>query len=206
MLKKMMLLAMAVGALVAFGAPATASAGEWDTNEVPIGNEANADPIHFTGTLSWTKAGLKFSCDATANVDLWNAGGAGHGRMNSLILSPDPTPTDGCTVAVNVGGGTYVDVTECHLKATANALPWTVTTSGNHATIDGFNFTNTFTGAGCGQHLGLPVDFSASDSGNATGVVEGECIVFNNSGTFVSGSLIDGFLCPTDAPGLELTP
>jgi hypothetical protein len=206
MIKKMMLLAMAVGALLAFGAPATASAGTWDTNGIPLGNEASADSVHFTGTLSSTKSGLKISCDATVIVDLWNTGGVGHGRVTSLALTSDPTPTSGCTVGVNVGGGTYVDVTECHVNAAAKGLVWTFTTSGNHVTIDSANFTNKFSGAGCQQHLGIPNNTEVSDFGNATGVVESECIVFNNSGTFVGGSTIDGLLCPINAPGLELTP
>jgi hypothetical protein len=205
MLKKLTLLAMAVGALIAFAVPATASALTWDTNGVPIGNEENADKVHFTGTLSSTKGGLKISCDATANVNLWNNNGA-HGLVTELLLTPHPTTTVGCTVAVFVSIPVgYMDITNCHVNATANGTPWTVTTSGtNSVTIDGANFTNEFVGTGCAEHLKIPSGTKVSDKGNAEGEVVGECIVFNNSGTFEGGSLIDGELCPTE-PGLELT-
>jgi len=195
MFNKMMLLAMAVGALVAFAAPATASASTWDTEGVPIVGE---DEVHFTGTLSSTKGGLKISCNATANVDVWNDETLGaHGEVTSLTLSPDPEGTDGCTVAVLTVAG-YVDLTNCHVAGTAENLPgWTVTTNGNHLTIDSAAFVNRFTGAGCLQHLGIPEGFEVTDTGNAEGEVVGGCIVFSNAGPFVNGSRIDGQLCAT---------
>lgn len=214
MLKKLTLLAMAVGALIAFAAPATASASPdlfWETGSDALGGTtATGDEVHFTGTLSSTKGALKISCEATANVRLWNDGTLGaHGEVNSLTLTADPVGTSGCTVAVTVAGPphVYVDVTNCHVNATAGfntaSKFWTVTTSSNGTNhlvkIDHAEFTNEFVGAGCLQHLGIPSGFKVSDTGDAEGVAgsNGDCIVFNNSGTFVGGSTIDGSLCAT---------
>jgi hypothetical protein len=206
MLKKMMLLAMAVGALIALAGPATASASpelEWETGETTIGSTtASGDEVHFTGTLTSTKGALKISCEATANVRLWNDPTLGaHGEVNSLTLTSDPVGTAGCTVAVNTGSG-YVDVANCHVDASTKGYPWTVTTSvsgaNHHVTIDNAQFTNKFTGAGCAT-IGIPNNTEVSDSGNATGVAtsNGDCINFSNAGTFVGGSTIDGELCAT---------
>lgn len=206
MIKKMMLLAMAVGALVAFAAPSMASAEEWATNGTPLGGTTNTgDPIHFTGTLSSTKGAAKISCNATANATLWNAGGKGTGEA-TLTLSEDPVGTGGCTVAVNFGGG-YVDITNCHVEPRANGVNWTVTTKGEtEVDIDNVSFTNTFRGTGC-INIGIPSGTEITDTGVAEGAFEineeGEaCLAFSNGGTFAGGSKIDGSVCTAGA--LEL--
>jgi len=206
MLKKMMLLAMAVGALVAFAAPATASASpnlSWETGSNVLGStKATGDAVTFTGTLTSTKGALKISCNASSVVDLWNDPTLGaHGEVTSLSLTADPVGTAGCTVAANLGSG-YVDIANCHVDGSTSNFPWTVTTgvsgANHHVTIDKAKFTNKFTGAGCAT-IGIPNNFEVSDEGNATGVVGsgGDCIVFNNSGTFTGGSTIDGEICAT---------
>ena len=214
MLKKMMLLAMALGALVAFAVPAAASASTWDTFEEPVGEStAEGDEVHFSGTLSSTKSGLKISCDATANTVLWNDPEQGAVGEATLSLLNHHEETVGCTVAVNVGGGTYADINGCHVTPSSSGENWTITTSGDTVAIEGANFVNQFSGC---TSIGIPDGAKAEASGTATGTVttkagfEGrECIVFNESGDMEDAShvavLIDGYLCPTE-PGLELTP
>jgi len=199
MSKKIMLLTMSVAALAAFAAPSTASAGEWYTNNVKIGPEASKDAVTLVGTLSSTKGGLKSSCDASANVELWNTSGKGHGLVQSLTLSADPTDTGGCTVAANTPHG-YTDVTNCHVDATSKNFPWTITTDtvgGSNVVIDNVNFAWQFTGVGCMQHLAIPsgtkVEESATIAG-LTGTFLAPSINFNNAGHFAGGTMIEGFL------------
>jgi hypothetical protein len=210
MIKKMMLLATAVGVCIAFAAPAGASASPdlvWETGQQTLGLSTGGGDqvVHFTGTLSLTKGALKISCNATANATLWNDPTLGaHGEVNSLTFSPDPIGTHGCTVAVFISG--WVDIPNCHVETTAqfntNPAIWTVTTSStgvaHDVTLDHAEFTNVFTGTGCSS-IGIPSGTKVSDTGDAEGVAgsNGDCIVFNNSGTFTGGSTIDGELCAT---------
>ena len=201
MLKKLTLLAMAVGALIAFAAPSMASAAEWKTNGVAVGGTtATGDAVHFTGTLSSTKGPVKISCNATANTILWNEGGNGVGEA-TLTLSADPVETGFCTVAVF--NGTVYQPIPCHVNPSATGANWPISTEGTEVFIEEANFTNEFVGEPCLTILGIPSGTKISDKGTAEGVVEGECIVFNNTGGFEGGSKIDGSLCPTTT-GLSL--
>lgn len=210
MLKKITMLALAVGALVAFAAPATASASLfWETAEDPLGSTtASGDTVVFHGTLSWTTAGLKHSCNVTSNIRLWNDPIAGaHGEVTSLTFSPDPEGAQGCTVAVNLGAEIYVDVTACHSLRSASGLPWTIRIGesmggSHHVTIDDFAYTTEFAGSGCPQHLGIPSGTKLSDTDDMTGEVEGHCIGFTNAG--MMGNTMEGELCATQTD-LRLT-
>jgi hypothetical protein len=199
MIKKIALLAMAVAALVAFAAPSMASAAQWKTSGVLIGGVGAKDAVHLTGTLSSTKGGLKISCTATANVNLWNAGGVGVGEVTSLTLTEDPItvpPTGGCTVAkftpppVNA----YVDVENCHVQASSTGFNWSVTTAGTTVSILKANFTNEF--KGCLAALGIPDGTKIKAEGTVTGVGGGNCITFTEAGD-IPETKIDGSLCAT---------
>ena len=188
MVKKITLLAMAVAA---FAAPSMASASVWKTSGVAIGGPGAKDPVHLTGTLTSTKGGLKISCTATANADLWNEGGVGVGLVNSLTLTADPVGTAGCTVALFVSPN-YVDIANCHAKASATNI-WPTTTSGTTVAIAGFNFTNEFNGCAA---LGIPNGTKIKAEGTVTGVAAGNCITFTEAGD-IPETKIDGSLCAT---------
>ena len=81
MLKKMMLLAAAVAALVAFAAPASASASEWyhvtsGTHTTLPENEKKT--ILFSGTARFTVPSVasSYTCVVHASVTIWNEGGS----------------------------------------------------------------------------------------------------------------------------------
>jgi hypothetical protein len=191
----MMLLAMAVGALVAFAAPA-AQADVWVTHDSEVGETTEtAHTVNFTGSLSSTKGPVKITCAAAAHTKIWNVGGTeATGEVLDLNL------VDPCTVAVNVGGGTFVDVCEVE-EATTEAFPWhvNVATGANGIDIEGANFTNKF--KGCLSTLGIPDGAKLGAAGTATGTWTntGGCIVFSESGDLKDGGgadvKIDGSVC-----------
>jgi hypothetical protein len=194
MLKKITLLAMAVAAFAAFAAPSMASADFWYTGDERLGGFEERDNVHFTGTLSSTKKGLKISCNATANVTLWNEEATGTGEVDELNLTAETE--GGCTVGVLVAPNTYADVSGCHVKqATTEKFPWHVNVlEGTGIDIENANFTNEFNGCAA---LGIPNGFKAGAEGTVTGQVEGGCIIFNESGDMPE-TKIDGSLCSTE--------
>jgi len=204
MLKKITLLAMAIAALVAFAAPSMASADFWYTGANKVGGAGAKDTVHFTGTLSSTKSGLKISCNATANVWLWNERDTGIGDVQSLSLTEDPVDTGGCTVAVKVANpDVYADLMGCHVEATTGHFPWFIEVqSGTLMNIETVHFTYHFSGC---NHIGIPDGASITIAGAVTGQfvsrVTGEnqegCIVFEKAG-HISETKIDGELCSTE--------
>jgi len=192
MLKKITLLAMATAALVAFAAP-SAKADEWYTGETKIGeSEEEGDAIHVTGSLSYKRPGLKVICQATANVHLWNVV-TGRGKAVTSFNAS-------CTVSVFTGSE-YVNVPGCSVNPSTSGEEWPISTSGSTVSIEEVNYSFEFQGCAA---IGIPNGFKVGDEGTATGTMEGECIVFNNSGDLSGGTLIDGALCPTISLNLSL--
>jgi hypothetical protein len=194
MLKKMMLLAMAVGALAAFAAPSMVSANEWYTGEETIGNSTESgDAVHFTGKMTLTRSGLRFICNATSNVVLWNEAGAAVGEASLTLAGP-------CTVeALVIVPTTWVHINGCSVNPSTSGENWPISTSGSVVAIEESNYEIEFQGCGV---LGIPNGSKISDGGTMTGVVEGECLVFAGAGD-LPNTVVDGFICPT-FPGLGL--
>ena len=192
MVKKITLLAMAVAGLL------RSRLRRWQA--LPYGKQVGsplAGRVQKIRSISrahspLTKGGLKISCTATANADLWNEGGVGVGLVNSLTLTADPVGTAGCTVARFVSPN-YVDVANCHVQASSEKFPWSITTSGTSVSITGANFTNEFNGCGA---LGIPNGTKVKAEGTVKGVGEGNCITFTEAGE-IPETKIDGSLCAT---------
>lgn len=191
MRKKMMLFAMAAGALVAFAAPSMASGAEWYTSGTKLGTSQGAgDTVHLTGTMTTTKSGLKTTCEATSISVLWNEGGIGVGEKTLSRSGP-------CTVAVLISTN-WVHVAGCSATPSSEGENWPISTSGSAVSIEEANFTNEFQGCAA---IGIPNGTKIGDSGTLTGAVAGEGVVFSESGDLSGGTKVDGVLT---APGLEL--
>ena len=206
MLKKMMLLAMAVGALVAFAAPA-AQADEWYTGEETIGTTTQTgDAVEFTGLLKFTLGNNTLGpCLVHAQTILWNDNGNATGEVVGFQI------TGPCDVQVHPNA--VFPTAFCSATPTAQVSaeePWHVNIDGETGVqILGANFTNHFS-AGC-QSIGFPstITATATEAGataQAVNRVTGEedelCLVFNESGHFNNGVRIDGEVC---APGLTVS-
>lgn len=215
MLKKLMLLAMAVGALVAFSASA-AQADEWYTHvegqDVTVGlGPENAHEAEFTGELSSTALGgivKSGDCEVHALVNVWNEESedgsvTGTGEVTNFTITTNPPcpVTSSNPEIVPLPEGCVIE------KATSEDFPWHVSVLPETGIAIGdenkpANFTNFY--SGCTP----PLPPSATAEGVATGTAvngEGEvCIVFANAGD-LSGALgpvtIDGEVC---APNLTL--
>jgi hypothetical protein len=194
MIKKMMLLAVSVGALVAFAVPATASANlQWHTSNggvtTPVGDSTAKDRVHFEGVLTATPGGaagpVETTCGVTAVVDVWNANGVPTGSVISVTLL---APAAGCHLVVKANGFT------CSITSgTAFGGAVSADTEGN-ISIAGAGFTN--------KLEGCPVTKETGAAGTLTGVYNNEtsCIDFEESGDLFAGAtpvLIDGSLCET---------
>jgi hypothetical protein len=176
MLKKMMLLAMAVGALVAFAAPAQAD--DWYLDEVKIGEgEESKETVSFTGTMTTIKGPVRTVCAVHTDTTIWNI------FIGAFSWIDEDEKTAPCTVAVNVGGGTYVDVCEVD-EVITEGFPWNVNiaTGTNGIDIEGYNFSHKF--KGCLSTLGIPDGTKLGAAGTLTGTWNntGGCMEFNNSG------------------------
>ncbi|HEX3240944.1 MAG TPA: hypothetical protein VHR18_12535 [Solirubrobacterales bacterium] len=159
-MKKLTLLAMAVGALVALAVPAAASANlMWD----------KAGEIHIEGELSTQNAGptlINGPCPVTFEGSAANIGGVAGGQIESGEGGPCGTNFGFCEIE----------------KVELGALPWELTTSTpDFVTIHGATFTNYYS-AGCAA-ISLPAKVSAT--GTVTGTVhledEEQCITFTNA-------------------------
>jgi hypothetical protein len=183
-LKKMLLLASAVMALVAFAAPAAASADQWHTDpgNVLIGGATEPDHATLTGNLTFTQGPISFgACATTATADLWNEGGVATGETISVAITPGP----GCVVKV---GGTTICNIEEFTVGTGH-----INTSGTAIEIEKAFFIYELSG-------GCPLAELAGASGTLTGTWEegGHCLVFNNSGGLKNPNgefKVDGTLC-----------
>jgi hypothetical protein len=188
MLKKLTMLAMAVGALAAFAVPATASADVW--------NEPGE--YHFEGHLNVTvpAAGLEFTCDVTARVHLENTPTATGQvtELNALTGNPNchmvqPATTTTCAItgmAMNAGA----------LVAATGATGVQITEAGYFLEMQG-----------------CPVTPIMAAEGTATGTWNnnGSCIEFHKDPHLVTTLPItglalelDGKLCTTEGEELQL--
>jgi len=178
--KKMFLLASGLAALVAFAAPAAASAHlQWYTDPGDVLLEGEEE-LHVVGNLSTSVPGTGLeikSCPVTFRGTASNSGpgGAAHGVLTSGSFS-GPCETNlsafGCnaeSVSFNFG-----------------ANGWTLTTeTPDHVKIDNLTFTNHYT-APC-QAFGIPPAVSTAGSVEGTLTEEpnanGEdCIFFEEAG------------------------
>lgn len=202
-IKKMMLLASALAALVAFAAPAAASAHlQWYTDPGDTLLSGTAD-LHIVGNLSTSvpETGLENkSCPVTFTGTASNSGpgGAAHGVIESGSVS-GPCETNLSAFGCNVESVT--------LNFGANG--WTVTTeTPDHVIIDNVTFTNHYSEA-CGA-------FEIPPAVPAAGSVEGtltpepnanneDCVVFEEAGGMAVETLsgpgpavtLDGEVCIT---------
>jgi hypothetical protein len=129
MLKKTMLLAMAVGAL-AFAAPAVASADQWTYNGAPIAQD-DVVQDEYEGFLSFTlptaivPVHTTFGCDVTTTLQVEGTEDeTGHALMTQFA----PT-TSTC-----VGTGAFAG---CKVKADSSNPPWTVDINATDLTVTG---------------------------------------------------------------------
>jgi len=204
-IKKMMMLAMSLAALVAFAAPAAASAHlEWYESATPedVTLEGEAE-LHIVGALetSVPSTGLvNVSCPVTFSGTASNSGpeGAAHGAI-----------TEG---SVNEGGecATNLSFAGCNItKVSLNfgEKGWTLTSATpDHVIIDDATFVNHYNSV-CQNVFGLPSTVPA------TGTVEGtltnnagpngeDCVSFEEAGGLaVEGGgpavILDGEVCIT---------
>jgi len=202
-IKKMMMLAMSLAALVAFVAPAAASAHlEWYESATPedVTLEGTAE-LHVVGELSTSlPSGLvNEPCPVTFLGTASNTGpeGAAHGVL-----------TEG---NVNGGGECETNLTPlgCNIESVSlnfGANGWTLTTATpDHVIIDNATFANHYS-AGC-EAFGIPrfVPASGSVEGTLTnhaGPNGEDCISFEEAGGLaVEGGgpavTLDGEVCIT---------
>jgi hypothetical protein len=182
-LKKMLLLASAVMALVAFAAPAAASADQWSTDPGGlIGGATEADHVTLTGNLTATQGPFSLgACATTATAELWNEGGVATGETISVHIATGP----GCLVKAGV-------TPICNIEEVV-AGAGHINTSGTAIDIEEAFFVD-FLNEGCA------IGELAGAEGTLTGTWEegGHCIVFNNSGDLANEEgpvTVDGSLC-----------
>jgi hypothetical protein len=201
-IKKMMLFASALAALVAFAAPAAASAHlQWYTDPGNVLLEGEEE-LHVVGELSTSvpASGLVNElCPVTFTGTASNTGpeGAAHGVLNGGNVNEG----EECATNVSFAG---CNVEEATLNFGTSG--WTLTTSTpDHVTIDNATFTNFYT-AGCAAFK-IPhvVPASGSVEGTLTnnaGPNGEDCISFEEStGLAVEGGgpavTLDGEVCIT---------
>jgi hypothetical protein len=183
-LKKMLLLASAVMALVAFAAPAAASADQWHTDpgNVLVGGAAEPDHVTLTGNLKATQGGISLgSCATTLTAELWNESGVATGEAVSFTFATGP----GCVVKAG-------ETTICNIE-NIEAGVGHINTNGTAIDIENVFFLQHFSeGCAIGEEGGA--------FGTLTGTWEvgGHCIVFSNSGDLQNERgpvTMDGVLC-----------
>ena len=196
MLKKMMLLAMSVGALVAFAAPASASAADvwtdWNGAEHATLEEGQTAEQAFEGVLSFSAnspLGVStFSCNVTVLVE---AEGPAGGQITKFA------PTTGSCSGNKIFTG-------CELVGDSNNGPWNIDVSTTPATVtkSGGNVTISNTYSNCafgltGSHLEF-TSVSVTPTLNGEGTITSLAI----SGTSTSGAVASGSVEPEE--GLTL--
>jgi hypothetical protein len=146
-IKKMALLASMALALVAFAAPATASALEWKHEEKKLGANAN---LTFTGPVGFTSSFGNVTCETA------------HG---AATIKPGDTGTINSFDGTNCkGSGLLAGCTVVHDDD--QGTPWAVKITGSKTfSISGIQITNQFTGFFC------PVSHTTLE-GNITATVD----------------------------------
>lgn len=193
--------AMVVAAIAAVGAvaPAVASADQWTVGGSPFAGTARAH-----GTLTLTAAGTQTTCTVTATLNLDNTGAApnqARGSVTGFLLGTDVP-----------GGSCSTTVPNCNVSATAELLPWSVSTAGTSVTISGVAFRNTYTSNGLGPCSleGVPVTAGGPSPAlnSITGTASGDTITFTNGGpltTPLGNATVDGSVTVTDTSGNQVS-
>jgi len=189
-IKKMLVLAASAMALVAFAAPAAASADSWTEEGM----------FHLTGHLTFTLGGTggpEFTCDVTATVELSNneETGEAEGEVESATGAGG---TEGCH-GIFGGGALTCSMSEVFL--TGGHINVDATT-GVH--VEEFSLLYIMPGCAATERAGWAGDLTGQFS-NAD-----HCIHYADSGdlaTIIGGNvvpvLVDGKLCTTEG-SLEL--
>jgi hypothetical protein len=188
-IKKMLVLAASAMALVAFAAPAAASADSWNTPAM----------YHLTGHLNATvpAAEAEFTCDVTATVNLFNneVTEQAEGEVESATGAGG---TEGCH-GVFSGGALTCGISEVFL--TGGHIT-TDATTGVH--VEEASFRDILPGCVATEEAGAAGDLTGQFSN------KDHCIHYENSGdllTIIKGNVVevfvDGKLCPTEG-SLEL--
>jgi hypothetical protein len=188
MLKKMMLLAAAVTALVAFAAPAAASADQWYTDTLGGEETVTEDEVHFQGTLTATAPGTALTCGVTAVVDVSNPGGVATGETTSAAIL---APATGCQGVF--GGGLF----SCPItNGIASAGHINVATGATGVEIEEASFIDFFPST-CPAGTVIAAEGPLTGTWNNTG----SCIEFSNDGDLETPTgtavTVDGRLCET---------
>jgi hypothetical protein len=167
MLKKMMLLAMAVGVLVAFAAPTVASAHNWTSGGAKLEKGATASET-YEGVLSFTTPApplpveSSFGCEVTVAVEVTGTGGGtGHGEVTEF------NPTTASCAGTGVFKG-------CTLANDVSNPPWDVDILATNLRVNGpVTITNTYA-AGCPAGAGSELTFGpiagATTNGGGGGI------------------------------------
>jgi hypothetical protein len=187
LMKKAMVVAAVAG--VAAAAPAVASADEW-TNDSGA-STFNGTAI-ATGSLTLSASGTTTTCDVRAELTLDNTGPVGGEGVGTVDVFDLGAPAGG-SCSSTIPGCTNV-------SAVANNLPWAISTSGMDVTIDGVDFNNTYSGAGC-PLTGALVNAIGSVTGTA---VPTGTIVFNAAGPLTTSlglATVSGTLGVEDTSG-----
>jgi len=167
MLKKMTLLAMAVGALVAFAVPATASAADQWTYEdavIPNGTEVAESYegfLQFTSPSPPLPVHSTFGCQVTVVIAAeGTAGGTGHAE----VVEFNPTTTE-CT-----GTGVF---TGCHLIGDTSNPPWTVDIHASDLKVTGPITThNEYTSCPVGSETNLAFESVTAQTTSTTAGIQ----------------------------------
>jgi len=168
MLKKMTLLAMAVGALIAFAVPAVASAADqWTYEDAAIPNNGSEVVETYEGLLSFTTPSpplpvhSTFGCQVTvAIVATGTANGTGHAE----VVEFNPTTTE-CS-----GTGVF---TGCHLIADESNPPWTVDIGATDLTVTGpITIHNTYTSCPAGPESNLAFNSITAETTSTTAGIQ----------------------------------
>src|SRR3954452_223076 len=189
-IKKMLILAASAMALVAFAAPAAASADSWNEEGM----------FHLTGHLNATVGGTggpEFTCDVTATVNLFNSEetGEAEGEVESATGAGG---TAGCH-GIFGGGALTCEISEVFLTGGHISVD---ATTGVH--VEEASFLDILPGCAATEKAGAAGDLTGQFSN------EDHCIHYADSGdlaTIIGGEvvrgLVDGKLCPTEG-NLEL--
>jgi hypothetical protein len=176
MIKKMMLLALAVGALVALAVPAMASADQWTYDGAPIGLGEEVQE-EYEGFLSFTTpppavpVHSTFGCEVTVVVQVTGTEDeTGHAFVTQF------SPTTGTCVGTGV-------FTNCKLKADSSNPPWTVDINATDLTVTGtVEINNTYESCPSGI------------TGSKLGFVDTTVTTANGANGGISTLTIDNFL------------
>ena len=182
-IKKMLLLAASAMALVAFAAPAVASADQWYTD--PGNVTVTEDHFWLHGHLNATvpALGAELTCDITAHITINNGGGHANVEIDEVVLD---APAAGCH-------GVFGGVLTCEITAGV-AGAGEVHVNGTSLEVTNAFFLNELEGCAATEEAGA--------SGTLTGTFNNatSCVDFANSGDMTVPGLgaavfVDGSLC-----------